>query len=182
VTRPNTDPLLFLGVDPGLSGAIAGIATNGRVFVYEMPTIAVEVNGKQRREINGYLLDTIIRNITVLPYRVVITVEKVWAMAKPGDAVQGVTSMFNFGVAFGRLRQCLECNGLAYRMVAPVTWKSKVLCEYRKGTKQDSVNWIQAKMPAVFDLLTPPGKRKPQDGIADAICIGQYGRMLSENA
>ena len=97
-------------------------------------------------------------------------IEKVHAM--PG---QGVTSMFNFGMGYGLLRMALAANQIPYQLVTPQAWKKKVLAGLPKD-KSSAINYVARKYPNV-DLI-PGRKRTPHDGIADAICIGEYGITL----
>ncbi len=48
-----------------------------------------------------------------------------------------------------------------------------------KDGKQESVRYIKNKYPEVD--LTPGRMVKPSDGIADAICIAEYGLQLTMN-
>lgn len=149
---------MIVGIDPGKAGGIAYIAPNGAVNGQPMPLVGKEIDGHAlAQELRHLGPDTVI-------------VEKSQAM--PG---QGVTSMFNYGVGFGRLLGILEALGLPYRLVTPQAWKGVVLAGTAKD-KDAAIAFVRRAYPSIN--LTPGQKRKPHDGIADAVCIAEYGRQL----
>ena len=78
---------MIIGIDPGLSGAIAWVSEDGHLIrVADMPT--VEVNGKKK--VSPQMLVSMLEEHDDLIR--LAAIEEVGAM--PG---QGVTSMFNFG-------------------------------------------------------------------------------------
>ncbi len=82
-----------IGIDPGLSGAVAVINGTDSLIVIDMPTMTVERNGKAKRQVSASELADIFS-----PYdssKCHVYVEKVSAMAG-----QGVTSVFRFGRSF----------------------------------------------------------------------------------
>ena len=94
----------YLGIDPGLSGAIAIYnPENGDLDVYDMPTHAITVNGKKKNQIDLYQLGNL---IDTLKHKVKLAVvERVSSM--PG---QGVASVFSFGFSAGVAQGVLAAN------------------------------------------------------------------------
>ena len=93
----------IIGIDPGLSGAIAVMHDNKVLNIFDMPVMAE--GKKNKRQLNSAQLVNIIKeNINEDEETIVVVVEQVNAM--PG---QGVTSMFNFGQTFGAIKGCLCC-------------------------------------------------------------------------
>ena len=86
----------IIGIDPGLSGAIAILENNRVLDVFEMPVMA---EGKNKRQLNSAQLVKLLKNNISKNEDVSVVVEQVNAM--PG---QGVTSMFNFGQTFGAIK------------------------------------------------------------------------------
>ena len=86
----------IIGIDPGLSGAIAITQNNKVLEIYDMPVIQKVKNKKQ---INSAQLVNIIKQSVNSNEEIAVVVEQVNAM--PG---QGVTSMFNFGQTFGAIK------------------------------------------------------------------------------
>jgi len=147
----------IMGIDPGKSGGIASI-TDGQAAGIPMPLVG--------KDIDGHELAAILR--AAAPELVII--EKVGAMPK-----QGVTSTFNFGAGYGRLLGVCEALGIPYRLVTPQAWKKRVLAGTAKE-KSDAIAFVKRAFPMVD--LTPGQKRVPHDGIADAVCLAEYGRQL----
>ena len=80
----------IIGIDPGLSGAIAVLQNNKVLNIFDMPVMAE--GKKNKRQLNSALLVNLIKENIENSEEVAVVVEQVNAM--PG---QGVTSMFNFG-------------------------------------------------------------------------------------
>ena len=87
----------IIGIDPGLSGAIAILENNKVVGIYDMPVMAE--GKKNKRQLNSAQLVNIIKDNIYTKEEITVVVEQVNAM--PG---QGVTSMFNFGQTFGAIK------------------------------------------------------------------------------
>ena len=87
----------ILGIDPGLSGAIAILENKKVLKIFDMPVMAE--GKKNKKQLNSALLVSIIKNNTNSEEDTAVVVEQVNAM--PG---QGVTSMFNFGQTFGAIK------------------------------------------------------------------------------
>ena len=87
----------IIGIDPGLSGAIAVLENNKVESIIDMPVMPE--GKKNKRQLNSAQLVKIIKRNILNSKEVVVVVEQVNAM--PG---QGVTSMFNFGQTFGAIK------------------------------------------------------------------------------
>lgn len=147
----------IVGIDPGKSGAL--VAIGGNIEGLKMPLSAT--NDIDCRTVRDFL---IIHNPAL------VVIEKVGAM--PG---QGVKSMFSFGEAYGAVRAIVDAMEIPYMLVTPQAWKKKVLAGTKKE-KADAIDYCRRRFPSL-DLI--PGKcRTPQDGLADAACIAEYGRLI----
>ena len=87
----------IIGIDPGLSGAIAILENNKVLRIFDIPTMTE--GKKNKRQLNSALLVDLLRENIANTEDVAVVVEQVNAM--PG---QGVTSMFNFGQTFGAIK------------------------------------------------------------------------------
>ena len=94
----------IIGIDPGLSGAVA-ILDNLKIFdLFDMPIMAE--GKKNKNQLNSAQLVKILRSHILTNDDTFVIVEQVSAM--PG---QGVTSMFNFGQTFGAIKGiCASLN------------------------------------------------------------------------
>ena len=90
----------IIGIDPGLSGAIAILKERKVLAIFDMPVMSE--GKKNKRQLNSAQLANILRENKLDNEEIAVVVEQVNAM--PG---QGVTSMFNFGQTFGAIKGCL---------------------------------------------------------------------------
>ena len=141
---------VYMGIDPGKSGALAVIYSDGTVET--VPFDAMQYS-KKMAELKFY--------------SVKCCVEKVGAM--PG---QGVVSMFNFGHNFGVIEGLLKAYEIPYQLVPPQTWKKEFSLS---SDKAKSIEVCQNLFPNA-NLLATDRSRKPNDGIAEAILMAEYAR------
>ena len=92
--------MIVIGIDPGLSGAIAILENKKVLGIFEMPVMPE--GKKNKRQLNSAQLVNILRDNVKINNEIAVVVEQVNAM--PG---QGVTSMFNFGQTFGAIKGCM---------------------------------------------------------------------------
>ena len=108
--------MIVIGIDPGLSGALA-ILENKRVLgIFEMPVMPE--GKKNKRQLNSAQLVNILRDNIKINNEIAVVVEQVNAM--PG---QRVTSMFNFGQTFGAIKGVCAALNLPIYLVRPSKWK-----------------------------------------------------------
>ena len=106
----------ILGIDPGLSGAIAILEKKKVLNLFDMPVMAE--GKKNKKQLNSAQLVNIIRENSIGDEEIAVVVEQVNAM--PG---QGVTSMFNFGQTFGAIKGVCAALNLPIFFVRPSKWK-----------------------------------------------------------
>ncbi len=106
----------IIGIDPGLTGAIAVLKDNKVLNIFEMPVMAE--GKKNKRQLNSAHLVKLLNDNISKEEEVSVVVEQVNAM--PG---QGVTSMFNFGQTFGAIKGICAALGLPIFFVRPSKWK-----------------------------------------------------------
>ena len=151
----------IIGIDPGLSGAIAILDDNKIIELFDMPVMP---DGKKnKRQLNSALLVKLIKdNIKNLENTVMI-VEQVNAM--PG---QGVTSMFNFGQTFGAIKGICAALGLPIFFVRPAKWKKHF--ELINSSKDASRTKAIEMYPSASEQLS----KKKDVNKSDAILIARY--------
>lgn len=141
---------VYVGIDPGKSGAMAVIHADGSVDTSPFDLIWYSKKMSQIKDDS-----------------VMCCVEKVGAM--PG---QGVVSMFNFGHNFGVIEGLLRAYDIPYQLVPPQTWKKEFSLN---SDKSKSIEVCQKLFPKV-NLLATERSRKPNDGIAEAVLLAEYAR------
>ena len=151
----------IIGVDPGLSGAIA-ILEDKKVFsIIDMPVMAE--GKKNKRQLNSAQLVNIIRENTNPKEDIAVVVEQVNAM--PG---QGVTSMFNFGQTFGAIKGICAALGLPIFFVRPSKWKKHF--NLINSSKDSS----RTKVIEMYPSLSSQLAKKKDVNKSDAILIARY--------
>jgi crossover junction endodeoxyribonuclease RuvC len=151
-----------IGIDPGLSGAIAVINGNDDLIIFDMPTMTVERNGKAKRQVSASVLAQILK--TAKSDDCHVFVEKVSAMAG-----QGVTSVFSFGRSFGMIEGILAALHMPVTYVAPATWVKAV----HRGAGKDA---SRSRAMELFPENQADFKRVKDDGRSDAALIAYWGK------
>ncbi len=151
----------IIGIDPGLSGAIAVLEDIKVLSLFEMPVMAE--GKKNKRQLNSAQLVNIIKENTNEDEEVAVIVEQVNAM--PG---QGVTSMFNFGQTFGAIKGVCAALGLPIFFVRPSKWKKHF--ELINSSKDASRTKVIEMYPSFSKQLA----KKKDVNKSDAILIARF--------
>lgn len=158
--------MTYVGIDPGLNGAVAFIYEDGSVAVQDMPTMEVAGDGKVRNKYNTNAMALMLRCFDPSDTRVIL--EAVHSMPK-----QGVASSFTFGEGLGMWKGIIAAFGYPLEMVTPQRWKKAMLADQGKYKDASRYKAIQ-----LFPSLTEQLKRVKDDGRAEALLMAEYGRRL----
>lgn len=154
-----------LGIDPGISGALAALDSNGNLVVEDFPVHAVKTSlGRARNELDLVQLAQFIQGISAAVDHVFI--ERVNAM--PG---QGVTSMFRFGYSAGAVHGVIAALGLPVTFVTPQTWQKA----QGVGAGADAA---RQRASQLFPQYATELARKKDQHRADATLIARYGLAI----
>ncbi len=152
----------IIGIDPGLTGAIAILEDKKVINLLDMPVMAE--GKKNKRQLNSAQLVNIIKENTLKKEEeIVVVVEQVNAM--PG---QGVTSMFNFGQTFGAIKGVCAALELPIYFVRPSKWKKYF--ELINSSKDSS----RTKTIEMYPTLSNQLSKKKDVNKSDAILIARY--------
>ena len=151
----------IIGIDPGLSGAIAILENNKVLNIFEMPVMSE--GKKNKRQLNSAQLVKLLKDNISKNEEVSVVVEQVNAM--PG---QGVTSMFNFGQTFGAIKGVCAALSLPIFFVRPSKWKKHF--ELINSSKDSSRTKAIEMYPSLSDNLA----RKKDVNKSDAILIARF--------
>jgi crossover junction endodeoxyribonuclease RuvC len=159
---------LFIGIDPGLSGAVAILDQGGGLVLLEdLPTVASgSGKAKVQRRIDPAGLSRLLG-----PYqdRAALAVLEAVA-ARPG---QGVASVFSLGDTFGAVRAVLACMGVSVALVSPAEWKR---CFRLDGDKERS----RARAIELFPCADL--HRKADHNRAEALLLARYAATREAKA
>ena len=151
----------IIGIDPGLSGAIAVMNDKKLINMYDMPVMAE--GKKNKRQLNSSQLVNIIKENINENEETIVVVEQVNAM--PG---QGVTSMFNFGQTFGAIKGVCAALKLPIFFVRPSKWKKHF--ELINSSKDASRTKVIEMYPTLSAQLT----KKRDVNKSDAVLIAKF--------
>lgn len=159
---------LVMGIDPGQAGGVAILGdTPSLAVVCAMPLLF-------KGDVDFVALDRWIYTNVGIPSQIALAIlEK--AQGMPG---QNCNSVFNFGDHYGQLKAYLRMKLYSHQLATPQSWKGKILV----GTAKDKAAAIQHcvnRYPHLLPTLNV-GKKKViyHDGMADALCIAEFGRLL----
>lgn len=156
--------MIIIGIDPGLSGAIAFFdTTGGTLTLADMPVVSVKRNNKLKNEVSPAGLVDVIKTQVIGLTTHKAFIERVGAM--PG---QGVSSVFSFGRSLGIVEGVVASFGISTTITPPQTWQKAVGV---RGGKDGSRARAMELYPAYANLFA----RKKDDGRADAALIAWYG-------
>ena len=151
----------IIGIDPGLSGAIAILKNNKVLNIFEIPVMSE--GKKNKRQLNSAQLVKLIQDNIKENEEVSVVVEQVNAM--PG---QGVTSMFNFGQTFGAIKGICAAMNLPIFFVRPSKWKKHF--ELINSSKDAS----RTKAIEMYPSLSNELAKKKDVNKSDAILIARF--------
>jgi len=161
--------MIFIGIDPGLSGAVAVIddtaefPENPRTMLFDAPTTMVDTKRKPLAPAMALLLKPFADREDVLA-----VLENVHSMPK-----QGVASSFSFGEGKGMWEGILAAYSIPTEQVSPQRWKKEIMAD--QGKEKDAARF---KAMALFPALADQLKLKKHDGRAEALLLAEYGRRL----
>ena len=163
MTSRNTKRI-FIGIDPGISGAVVAIGADLRVLALgDTPTL--KTGGKTLYDVAE--MAALLRRFCLMGEALVV-LETAQPMPK-----QGVTSTFSTGFGYGLWCGILSALEISYRTVKPSVWTRDVLKGCSGEGKERSVAFIMQMFPGVELVL--PGCKKPRDGRADALALAYWG-------
>jgi len=150
--------MLTLGVDPGLTGALALLDSDGMPeFVADLPVI----RDRSLAWIDGGALQSMLLEVLHgRPCRAVV--ERVSAMPR-----QGVASVFTFGVGLGSILGTLQTLRLPLEFVTPATWKRALGLS---SDKRESLDKARLLFPCAELHLAK------HDGRAEALLLAHFAQ------
>jgi crossover junction endodeoxyribonuclease RuvC len=186
---------VFIGIDPGVSGAIACVADDGQVRVDDAPTIETR---RTRRDYIVSEMRTLLRIARDLGTVVSAVIEDVHPMPQEGVASAGA---FMRGV--GLWEGLLAGLGIPYWKIPPQVWKkefglsmpplakpvkgktlSKKDRQFLETERRRRKEGLKAKSVVIAAQMFPMIKltRKKDHGRAEALLLAEYGRRRGQPA
>mgnify|MGYP000013443805 CR=1 FL=1 len=155
--------MIILGIDPGLTGALALVGKGGLIDMQDMPVMPRSVGGTVKSQVNAaglhQLLQEWVRGHDKNEFMVFI--ERVNAMPKQGSA-----STFSLGHTTGIIEGVICAYGLAHEMIQPHAWKK----HFKLTSDKDHARALAQRYYPEAAL-----SRKKDHGRAEAALIARYG-------
>jgi crossover junction endodeoxyribonuclease RuvC len=153
-----------LGIDPGLSGGLALLKAGKIVSAWNMPTLTVVKNRKNRRNLDT---EEVAKIMTCRPGECVTAIIEQQQAYKG----QGVSTTFTTGKNYGVLLGLLDGLDIPFKIVTPQAWKKALKLGKDKQLSFDLANKL-------FPDAGHFWKRKKDDGVAEAALLAHYGASL----
>ena len=164
-------PTLIVGIDPGITGAIAFISSSSTqetpkfVAVYDFPTKEEKIGKRLKLRIDiidlSLLIETYSKDINLA------VIEEVGQIGTKADPF----SAFVFGFATGLVHGVLSSHGVKILTAKPLIWKAALGLD---ANKEKSI----AKAIALFPESSQFLKRKKDHGRAEAILLAHFAWKL----
>jgi len=152
---------MIIGIDPGMSGAIAFLSDNDEVRLYDMPVL----QRNKTKRINCYEVMRILKEHSAAH----CYIEQVNAFG------MGASSAYNFGWTCGALEACVSAAQIPMTYVAPQKWKKAL------GLPKDK-DAARARVIQMFPRYADEFKLKKHADRAEALLIALWGRNYGVSA
>ena len=167
VEESKKDIKCFIGVDPGLSGAIS-IFKDNKYIVFPMPTTKRILRKKARRDMDIQKLVEMFDENVGFNSNVIAGIELVHAMPQ-----QGVSSTFLFGRVSGIVEGCIGAFGYESYRITPQTWK-RFYADMKGLDRKEQKDMARSIASEIAPYIKDEFKRKKDDGKAEALLIANY--------
>lgn len=150
--------MVFIGVDPGTTGAIA--------FLRPAPLTDVVMDFQDP--------NTLHRLKHLVDWETKAYVEKAHSMPK-----QGVSTTFKFGMAYGIVQGWLQAHSIPYEFITPGKWWKIVADSAPKGSDKKAAA-LELARRLFPELAASHLSRKKDHNRAEALLIAEVCRRMSQ--
>jgi hypothetical protein len=167
----------FIGVDVGISGAVAVLDEKGKIQnLFDMPVIKYSFSSTSKK---FSLVD--IQKLKMELYPHIFKQTCFAAMERIFTAKGSANGAITSGINYGRVWSALELAGLKINIItSPRMWQKKILETYSNKIAYDDTKHASIAIASnIFKVesLIPPRCKTPRDGRADALLIAEYLRL-----
>lgn len=154
--------MAIIGIDPGLTGAIAVLRGQELQEVFDIPVVPVRWGVKSRMEISPASLFAALAGIHDVQ---AVVLEEVSASPQ-----MGATSAFRFGQGYGCVQGVVAACGYRLEMVRPAMWKKAMSLSRDKGVSRSLAMRLWPDQSELF-------ARVKDDGRAEAALMAEWYRQ-----
>lgn len=154
----------FVGIDPGLSRALALYnPVEGTLEVEDVPSLELSNSRLRRRRVNHYQVAAIVGRWTARYPTAAVWIEAAWP--RPTD---GTEADFSFGTTYRVLLGACAASLLTMELVSPQAWK-------RASGLTSNEDATRARASSMFPGHGALWRRKKDHGRAEAALIALHG-------
>ena len=173
--------MIYLGIDPGVTGAVGVVTSDGDAKAWNLPTKVREratENGKVRRCLDPVVLCELLNDYD--PLGCVVVVERTQA------GMKGAIANYSLGHSSGVIMGVLAALGFKFQEVRPQEWKRTfglLATKAERGLpKQVRTKQAKGSSRKVAQALFPGVSldRVKDDGLAEALLLAEWGRRVME--
>ena len=165
--------MIVIGIDPGLTGAVAAINTaTGACVVHDLPTVVLEGNGLVKRRIQGRDLARLLLQLVPADGGARVFLEQVGAMGGQDNAVQTQASLAG---TFMGIRCVLDIRGWPVELVQPQRWKGTYGLKRKPEEKESAYKGRHLQIARALYPAAPLSLAKHHNR-AEALLIAHYGK------
>jgi len=150
----------IIGIDPGLSGAIAYLYEDGAAHIEDIPTVGGDIDGPNLSSLFYVLMRSLHGPAHVF-------LEKQQAI--PGMGISSAAT-FKAGVIYGQIKQAAIDQGLPLTEIRAAEWKKYFRL---KGGDKESA---RKRALELYPTLAGDLARKKDHNRAEALLIATYGK------
>ena len=158
---------VWIGVDVGVTGAVAILPQGGSTLLYDTPTLRRRVNRKQRTVYDPAEMLYILQPFERVAARVEVCIEHLHANGQNGSL-----SNFSEGLGVGYWHMAVVACGFRLRWVSPPVWKrfyGLIGCD-KEASRQEAIHRFNASASALT--------KKRHHGRAEALLLAHYARSM----
>lgn len=155
--------MIVIGIDIGVTGALAAVDTRGSCSVVDLPTMAIEGNRVVKRKVCAQGVRDIVLQLVRPGEAALAVIEDVHMGMGPGAAARSSLDLNR-----GRIEAVLELLRVPMQAVPPRVWQRW----YGLVGKGDALDKARTLYPDALDML----KRQKDHNRADAVLLAHYGQ------
>lgn len=159
--------MIIVGIDPGLTGALAFVDSRGSCVIEDIPTVALPGNGMVKRKVDGLALARLVRQHCPASEDAMVVCEAVRAMGGKNNAVQTQGSLMR---TLGAIEAVFEVLRFPWQIVEPQTWKRHYGLGSEKGASLEVARRLYPSAPL---------KLAKHHNRAEALLIAHYGQQVN---
>lgn len=163
--------MIVIGIDPGLTGAVAVMDHNGVRAVFDIPTMPVPGAGPKalvKNKVDGRALcQLLLKHCPADENKPRVFLEKVSTMGGANNAVQTQGSLMR---SLGAIETVIECLKWPLEQVAPQTWKRLYGLGSDKAAALNKARELHEEAAADLTLAKHHNR-------AEAILLAHWGRL-----